>query len=125
MALVTEVDGTQMVVYIDDVLYVPGADSGLFSPGLACEQGFELDLDRATQSFHVLLDGQLVAIATPQDATWGFCATRATKDRVSKLETVALCNFTAAEGVASLTTWHRRLGHTCQQYLKTMVECAA
>ncbi|KAG3082866.1 hypothetical protein PC121_g5932 [Phytophthora cactorum] len=33
-----------------------------------------------------------------------------------------LCNFTAAEGVASLTIWYERLAHTCPQYLKTMVD---
>ena len=34
MALVTEIEGEQVVVYIDDVYYVPAAEFGLFSPGM-------------------------------------------------------------------------------------------
>ena len=33
--LVTKVDGEHIDIFVEDVLYVPGAKSGLFSPGFA------------------------------------------------------------------------------------------
>ncbi|GMF51259.1 unnamed protein product [Phytophthora fragariaefolia] len=54
VALVTEVNGLQVAVVLDDVFYVPGADHGLLSPGLAAEQGFKFDYDRDTMNFRVM-----------------------------------------------------------------------
>ncbi|KAE9033408.1 hypothetical protein PR001_g10180 [Phytophthora rubi] len=84
------VDGQQAPVTLNDVFYVPGAMHGLFSIGLAAEQGFDFDYDR--------------------------------QQRIFECKDLPLSNFTAAEGVASLKQWHERLGHTCPQYLKMMVD---
>ncbi|POM70332.1 Hypothetical protein PHPALM_13244 [Phytophthora palmivora] len=53
VALVTEVDGAQVAVYLNDVFYAPGAEHGLLSPGLAAEQGLNFDYERETMNFRV------------------------------------------------------------------------
>ncbi|OWY91477.1 hypothetical protein PHMEG_00039933 [Phytophthora megakarya] len=53
VAFVTEVDGERGVVYLEDVVYVPGAEHGLLSPGLAIEQGFYFDYERTTMNFRI------------------------------------------------------------------------
>lgn len=35
---------------------------------------------------------------------------------------IAVVNYTVADGVDSLHVWHDRLGHTCAQYLKLIVD---
>jgi hypothetical protein len=122
VALMTEVDGEQVELQLDDVFYVPGAAAGLLSPDLAMEQGFEFDYDRGTKDFRLEHEGRTVAVALPHDATWGF-QVNPTSDRLGVgSPNRLLANFTAAEGVASLRLWHERLGHICPQYLKTMAD---
>ncbi|KAE9276483.1 hypothetical protein PR003_g29050, partial [Phytophthora rubi] len=120
--LITNVDGEQAVVYLNDVFFVPGATHGLLSIGLAAEQGFDFDYYPQVQSFRVREDGRTVIVATPHDATWGFQVTHPMSDDLVAPPDGPLCNFTAAEGVASMKVWHERLGHTCSQYLKMMVD---
>ncbi|TMW57761.1 hypothetical protein Poli38472_014364 [Pythium oligandrum] len=45
IALVTSINGLKKTVYLDKVYYMPGARYSLFSPGLAQEQGMEVDWD--------------------------------------------------------------------------------
>nr|KAE8935401.1 hypothetical protein PF009_g14653 [Phytophthora fragariae] len=122
VALVTEIDGLQVSVVLDDVFYVPGAEHGLLSPGLAAEQGFQFDYDRDTMNFRVMDEGRTVIVATPQEATWGFFVSHPSNGAIIGPQDRPLCNATAVKGVASLELWHERLGHTCPQYLKTMVD---
>ncbi|OWZ09298.1 hypothetical protein PHMEG_00018022 [Phytophthora megakarya] len=122
LALVNEVDGEQVVMYIDDVFYVPDAEYGLFSPGLAHEQGFEFDYDQETRSFVISMEGRTVVVAKPHEATWGFEVTHPSLGSGVGPEDRPLANFTLAEGVGTLKLWHERLCHTCPQYLKTMVD---
>jgi hypothetical protein len=124
VAIVTDVEGVQTVVYIDDVFYIPGAEFGLFSPGFARDQGFDFTVDPATMNFHVSIEGRTVMVATQHDATWGFQVSHPSIPGNLDLgpEDRAVCNFTVAEGVAPLALWHERLGHTCPQYPKTMVD---
>jgi hypothetical protein len=96
---VTEVDGEEVVMRVDDVFYVPGAEFGLFSPGLAYEQGFEFGFDSATRSFTVLWEGRPVVVATPTDATWGFYSAHPFRSAAMRREDQPLCNFTVADGV--------------------------
>ncbi|KAK1928516.1 hypothetical protein P3T76_015985 [Phytophthora citrophthora] len=70
--MTTEVNGEQTVMYLEDIFYIPGAEFGLFSPGLAHEQGFDFTFDHDTQDFTILWEGRAVALAKPQEATWGF-----------------------------------------------------
>ncbi|KAE8892612.1 hypothetical protein PF003_g23223 [Phytophthora fragariae] len=122
VALVTEIDGLQVSVVLDDVFYVPGAEHGLLSPGLAAEQGFQFDYDRDAMNFRVMDEGRTVIVATPQEATWGFFVSHPSNGAIIGPQDRPLCNVTAAKRVASLELWHERLGHTCPQYLKTMVD---
>jgi transposase InsO family protein len=122
VALVNEVDGEQVVMYIDDVFYVSEAEFGLFSPGLAHEQGFEFDYDQATRSFAISWEGRRVVVANPQDAAWGFQESHPPEGAVMGPGNGLLANYTIAEGVGTLQLWHERMGHICPQYLKTMVD---
>ena len=45
VGLVTEVEGKTLAFFLDNVLYIPGAEYGLFSPGLAFRQGFTFKFD--------------------------------------------------------------------------------
>ncbi|KAE9215240.1 hypothetical protein PF002_g17430 [Phytophthora fragariae] len=122
VAVITMVDGQQATVTLNDVFYVPGATNGLFSIGLAAEQGFDFDYDRQTEDFRVQDEGRTVIVASPHEATWGFQVTHPSNGNYVGPQDQPLSNFTAAEGVASLKLWHERLGHTCPQYLKMMVD---
>jgi len=124
VAIVTDEEGVQTVVYIDDVFYIPGAELGLFSPGFARDQGFDFTVDPATMNFHVSIEGRTVMVAMQHDATWGFQVSHPSFPGNLDLgpKDGAVCNFTVADGVAPLTLWHERLGHTCPQYLKIMVD---
>ncbi|KAE8987347.1 hypothetical protein PR003_g23346 [Phytophthora rubi] len=111
VAIVTEVDGEQIVVYIDDVFYIPGAEFGLFSPGFARDQGFEFAVDPATMDFHASFEGRTVMVAMQHDATWGFRVTHPSTPSNLNLgpERRAVCNYTMAEWVAPLSLWHESL----------------
>lgn len=122
VSFTTEVNGEQVVSYLDGVLYIPDAEYGLFSPVFAYEQGYTLEYDRESRNFHVMRDGRTVAVATQQEATWGFQVASPTQRARVLPEAAARCNHTMAEGVGSLQLWHERLCHICPQYLKTMVD---
>ncbi|KAG3035872.1 hypothetical protein PC120_g594 [Phytophthora cactorum] len=122
VALVTEVEGEQVKIFVDNVLYIPGAEYGLFSPGLAYEQGFDFDFNSTTRNFSVLRERRVVVVATLQEATWGFQVADSSRRQGLVPENRELCNYTMADGVGSLTLWHERLYHICPQYLKTMVD---
>ncbi|KAF4046551.1 hypothetical protein GN244_ATG00941 [Phytophthora infestans] len=72
VALVTEMDDEQTVMYVDDGFCIPGAAYGLFSLGLALEQGLGFACDQAARNFIISMEGRSVVAATTQDATWGF-----------------------------------------------------
>ena len=131
VAVVTKVEDEQVVLYIDDVYYVPGAEFGLFSPEFARNQGFDVCSGAATMSFIVSHDIWRVIIAKQHDSTGGFQVThlsgsaRAVKSKDGSTDDPtngAVCNYTVAEGVGSLPLWYERLCHTCPQYLKTMID---
>ncbi|KAE8882304.1 hypothetical protein PF005_g20992 [Phytophthora fragariae] len=70
--IVSIVQDKEVELFIDGVLYVPGATHGLLSMGLALEQGFEVDYDRATRVYSVHKDGEHVIEARPAQAIWVF-----------------------------------------------------
>ncbi|POM58851.1 Gb1-cadherin [Phytophthora palmivora] len=57
---VTEVDDERGTVYLSDVVYAPEAEHGLFSPGLAAEQGFDFEYDHDTLDFRVTYEVELL-----------------------------------------------------------------
>lgn len=109
-------------MYIDDDFYVPDAEFGLFSPGLAHEKGFDIDYDQATQSFMIYWEGRRVVVANQEEATWVFQAVYSFDRSVPGPDERTLVNYTMAEGVGTLKRWHERMGHICSQYLKIMVD---
>ncbi|KAI9917097.1 hypothetical protein PsorP6_017228 [Peronosclerospora sorghi] len=54
--LTTEVNGVPVQLFLDDVLYVPGAIHGIFSIGRSLEQVIDLFLDRVTKTFDVAVE---------------------------------------------------------------------
>ncbi|KAG3084385.1 hypothetical protein PI124_g18672 [Phytophthora idaei] len=100
VAIVSEVDGEPVVVYLNDVFCVPGAEHGLLSPGPAAEQGFDFYYDRETMNFRVMDERRTVIVATTQESTWGFFVTHPSHGAIVGPQDRPLCNFTAAEGVA-------------------------
>ncbi|KAG3062128.1 hypothetical protein PI124_g22719 [Phytophthora idaei] len=69
VAVVTKVDGERREFYLDDVFYVPGAEQGLFSPGLAAEQGLDFEYERETMNFRVMHEGRTMFVAAPYEST--------------------------------------------------------
>ncbi|GMF51654.1 unnamed protein product [Phytophthora fragariaefolia] len=116
------VDGRPVYLFIDGVLYVPGARRGLFSMGFALEQGFDVDYDRGTRIYSVLKDTCNVEVihAYPAQGIWMF-GTRARTIQAKLPQDMPVVNY-KADGVGSLQVGHDRLGHTCGQYLKVMVD---
>lgn len=66
---IAKVDGQHIEFFVENVLYVPGAEYGLFSPGFAHNEGFEFEFDITTRCFAISQNGKVFAMATPQDAT--------------------------------------------------------
>lgn len=70
--ILSQIGGTEVELFIDGVLYVPGATHGLFSMDLALEQGLEVDYDQITRVYNVHKDDQHVIEAHPAQAIWIF-----------------------------------------------------
>ncbi|KAI9915905.1 hypothetical protein PsorP6_007953 [Peronosclerospora sorghi] len=70
--LTTEVNGAPVQLFLDDVLYVPGATHGIFSICRALEQGFDLFLDRVTKKFDVAMEGAVVVLEMQENGIWTF-----------------------------------------------------
>ncbi|KAJ0392213.1 hypothetical protein P43SY_008831 [Pythium insidiosum] len=119
--LKTVVDGRDVQVFLDDVVYIPTAEHGLLSPGRAIEQGFEVAFDAESSVYSLAKDGETVVRAPMVNATWQFQAMSAPKAQPSSTAQM-IVNYTAADGVATLQQWHERCGHICMQYLKAMVD---
>ncbi|GMF24183.1 unnamed protein product [Phytophthora fragariaefolia] len=101
-ALVNEVNGEDVTMYIDNLFYVPDAEYGLFSPGMAYGQGFEFDFNQASRSFVISWEGRRVVVAKLHEATWGFQASNTSRYAAVGPEDQPLTNYTIAEGVGTL-----------------------
>ncbi|DAZ98944.1 TPA: hypothetical protein N0F65_001383 [Lagenidium giganteum] len=84
--------------------------------------GFTIAFDEATMEFTLSKDKQLVLRADPKQGTWGFRTVKPTEQPKGDSVIERVVNYTAADGVATMKRWHERLGHSCMQYLKTMVD---
>ncbi|RQM11724.1 hypothetical protein DD237_008017 [Peronospora effusa] len=74
--MVTKVNGIEKCFLLDHVLHVPDAEHGLFSPGRAVEQGFEVDMATSITDFMVYYRDQPLIRAEHHDGTWGFSSYR-------------------------------------------------
>ncbi|KAE8903830.1 hypothetical protein PF005_g11108 [Phytophthora fragariae] len=105
--LATMIDEEMMFVFVEDVLYVPGAGCNLFSPGLAMDQGFTMLLDQDSRIFGMAKDSIEVIRTTHEHRLWTFNA--------HNINVVT-------DGVEDIEVWHERLAHTCPQYIRLMVD---
>ncbi|KAF1324633.1 Integrase catalytic core protein, partial [Globisporangium splendens] len=117
--------GNYTEFFLDDVMFVPHATSNLLSPGLAIRQGFEMEFDKSRNALQLWKDGELCVEAAydEEDDTWPFSAyNKFLENDGGTQHKSRVIKYTRADGVADLKTWHARLGHTCPQYLKIMVD---
>ncbi|OWZ18824.1 hypothetical protein PHMEG_0007031 [Phytophthora megakarya] len=70
--IVSIIGESEVELFIDGVLNVPGATHGLFSKGLALEQGFAVDYDRNTREYSIFKGNQRVITAFPSQGIWIF-----------------------------------------------------
>ncbi|OWZ01804.1 LOW QUALITY PROTEIN: Integrase, catalytic core protein [Phytophthora megakarya] len=70
--LATMVDEQLMMVFLEDVLYVPKAGCNLFSPGQALEQGFQISWDQDAKLFGMSKDATEVIRASHVYKLWTF-----------------------------------------------------
>ncbi|POM69892.1 Hypothetical protein PHPALM_13793 [Phytophthora palmivora] len=70
MKITSLIEVTEVEVYLDGILYVPGAAHGLLSKGLAKEQGFDVNYDRATRIHSIFKEEKLVLRAHPSQGIW-------------------------------------------------------
>ncbi|DAZ98566.1 TPA: hypothetical protein N0F65_005750, partial [Lagenidium giganteum] len=125
--LSSKVNGKEQCIILDDVLFVPGAAYGFFSPGQALAQGINFEMNNETNVFRVTCHGKDVFDAKQYHRVCGFdviAPSSGCNDIPSELqaELRERANYTAADGMATMHLWHERLGHTCGQYSKTMVD---
>jgi hypothetical protein len=120
--IVAHVEGTDVEFFLDEVLYLEGAELGLFSMHLAIAQGFDVSYDRTESTFNIYKEWRQIIHAVPEQGIWVFNASGADsappRDGVPR----AIVNYTIADGVATLQQWHERTNHTNVQYLKLMVD---
>ena len=126
------IDDKPVVMFLEGVLYVPSAGCNLFSPGLALKQGFKLGWSPEAESFSILKDGEEVIRTQHCQNMWKFevCDEKfavlgKNDDKSNGKQVIAnlvIVNFVTTDGVADSKTWHNRLGHTCLDYLKLMVD---
>ncbi|TYZ63377.1 hypothetical protein PybrP1_012540 [[Pythium] brassicae (nom. inval.)] len=60
--------------------------------------------------------------ARQDDDSFTFRAHNSFLDEMQRCSKVNQAMFTKVDGAADIATWHKRLGHVCNQYLKTMVD---
>ncbi|KAG6958235.1 hypothetical protein JG687_00009509 [Phytophthora cactorum] len=124
--LATMIDEDMVFVFVEDVLYVPKAGCNLFSPGQALEQGFKMSWDQEAMMFGMTKDDTEVIRAMYQHRLWTFDVHNIGGVKVSK-KTIAskrqvVANFAVTDGVEDIDVWHARLGHTCPEYIRLMVD---
>ncbi|KAE9224944.1 hypothetical protein PF004_g12068 [Phytophthora fragariae] len=124
--LASMIDEEMVVVFVEDVLYVPGAGCNLFSPGLAMDQGFTMSWDQDSRIFGMAKDGIEVIRTTHEHRLWTFNAHNI-GGRVNSKKKVAVkqqvvANFAVTDGVEDIEVWHERLAHTCPEYIRLMVD---
>ncbi|OWY98892.1 hypothetical protein PHMEG_00030217, partial [Phytophthora megakarya] len=118
--LATMVDEQMVTVFLEDVLYVPRAGCNLFSPGQALDQGFKMSWDQDTKLFGMSKEGTEVIRTTYEHQLWMFVTHNVSGKKATKKHVIV--NFTVTDGVADIDLWHARLGHTCPEYIRLMVD---
>ncbi|OWZ09602.1 Copia type Polyprotein [Phytophthora megakarya] len=124
--LAVMIDEQMVFVFVEDVLYVPSAGCNLFSPGLALDQGFMMTWNSDARIFGMTKDDTEVIRTAYESRLWTF-NTHNIDNHASKKQKVAvkknvIANFAVTDGVEDIDVWHERLGHTCPEYIRLMVD---
>ncbi|KAG6953020.1 hypothetical protein JG688_00013017 [Phytophthora aleatoria] len=123
--LATMIDKEMIFVFVEDVLYVPRAGCNLFSPGQAVGQGFKTSWDQEAMMFGMSKDDTEVIRAKHAYRLWNVDVCNISGVKVDKKTTVikkqVVANFAVTDGVEDIDIWHARLGHTCPEYIRLMV----
>ncbi|POM69418.1 Retrotransposon protein, unclassified [Phytophthora palmivora] len=120
------IDEEMVFVFFEDVLYVPKAGCNLFSPGQALEQGFKMSWEQETMMFGMTKDDTEVFRAGHNHRLWIFNVHNIGGVKVDEKSTTlkkqVVANFAVTDGVEDIDVWHARLGHTCPEYIRLMVD---
>ncbi|KAI9910261.1 hypothetical protein PsorP6_010578 [Peronosclerospora sorghi] len=124
VALVTEVNGKRVRFYVDEVLYLPGARYSLLSSGHVEDQGFEYEYDRPHRRYRMMKDGEVLLNAKKFGRSYRFYSypVGTIPPYAPPRADDVIVSFTTTDGVARLKVWHKRLAHTCTQYVKLMAD---
>ncbi|GMF61977.1 unnamed protein product [Phytophthora fragariaefolia] len=124
--LAAMIDEQIVFVLVEDVLYVPSAGCNLFSPGLALDQGFQMTWDSDARMFGMSKEGTEVIRTVYENRLWTFNAhnigSAITNKKNNAVKKQVLANFAITYGVEDIDVWHERLGHTCPEYIRLMVD---
>ena len=124
--LAVMIDEQMTLVLVENVLHVPSAGCNLFSPGLALDQGFQLSWEPNTIMFGMTKDSMEVIRTTHELHLWTFTDHNVgcdiSKSTKISTENQVYANFAVTDGVEDIGVWHERLGHTCSEYIRLMVD---
>ncbi|GMF47884.1 unnamed protein product [Phytophthora fragariaefolia] len=124
--LAAMIDEKMVFLLVEDVLYVPSAGCNLFSPGLALDQGFQMTWDSDARMFGMSKEGTEVIRTVYENRLWTFNAhnigSAITNKKKNAVKKHVFANFAITDGVEDIDVWHERLGHTCPEYIRLMVD---
>ncbi|GMF51741.1 unnamed protein product [Phytophthora fragariaefolia] len=113
-------------VLVEDVLYVSSAGCNLFSPGLAVDQGFTMTWDSEARIFGMTKENIEVIRTEFENSLWTFNAQNVGNNFANNkniaMKKKVFANFAVTHGVEDIDVWHERLGHTCPEYIRLMVD---
>ncbi|KAJ8537304.1 hypothetical protein ON010_g13293 [Phytophthora cinnamomi] len=124
--LAATVDEEMVFMLVEDVLYVPSASCNLFSPGLALDQGFTKTWDSKARIFGMTKENTEVIRTEFENSLRTFNAQNVGNSFANKkniaVKKKVFANFAVTDGVEDIDVWHERLGHTCPEYIRLMVD---
>jgi hypothetical protein len=120
------VDGSSVVLRIQDVYFSPGK-TNLFSQSIATEQGFQIAYDDSALEYTLSMNGVAALRVKMQPCKlWIFTAANSflsgDMPRKDPPTPQVMVNYALRDGVADLQSWHERLGHICPQFMRQMAD---
>ncbi|OWY93274.1 hypothetical protein PHMEG_00037393 [Phytophthora megakarya] len=115
----TMIDEEMVFVFVEE-------RCNLFSPGQALEQGFKMSWDQDSMMFGMSNEATEVIRAKHEHRLWKFDAHNIGgikgKSKTTPIKKQVVANFAVTDGVEDIDVWHARLGHTCPEYIRLMVD---
>ncbi|GMF35188.1 unnamed protein product [Phytophthora fragariaefolia] len=124
--LAAMIDEETVFLLVEDVLYVPSAGCNLLSPGLALDQGFTMTWDSEARIFGMTKENIEVIRTKLENRLWTINAQNVGNNFANNkniaMKKKVFANFAVTDGVEDIDVWHERLGHTCPEYIRLMVD---